>query len=253
MNCDECKSLLEALADDELDLVGHIGVEAHVKACPSCARTLSAYSARRAAIHASIPRYSAPVGLRERVRGAVRAEARPGGAGRRVVAFPFAWAAGLAASAAACLFAGYSWGNANARSNAILGEVFTEHIRSLQEGHLVDVVSTDRHTVKPWFAGKVDFSPPVVDLADEGFPLAGGRLDVVDGKTAAALVFHRGAHSINLFVWPGQSAPALPRLASREGFSARAWTDRGLDFVAISEIPAADLERFVEEFRRRAL
>ena len=251
MNCEECRPLLEALADDELDLVRHVGVEAHVRACPSCARTLAAYSARRVAIRSALPRFTAPAGLRGKISASVRAEARRSGAGRRVAPFPASWVAGLAASVAVCLLAGYSWGSRNARSRAVVGEVFTEHVRSLQEGHLMDVVSTDRHTVRPWFAGKVNFSPPVVDLVDAGYPLAGGRLDAVDGKTAAALVFRRGSHSINLFVWPVQSAPALPGSTSRDGFNARAWRKGDLDFLAISEIPEVDLERFVEEYRRR--
>ena len=114
----------------------------------------------------------------------------------------------------------------------------------------MDVVSTDRHTVKPWFAGKLDFSPPVVDLADAGFPLAGGRLDEIDGRTAAALVFRRRLHAINVFIWPA-SGSAAPGSASANGYAARGWTQGGLNFLAVSEIPASDLEQFAQDFRKR--
>jgi anti-sigma factor RsiW len=115
----------------------------------------------------------------------------------------------------------------------------------------MDVISTDRHTVKPWFSGKLDFSPPVVDLADIGFPLAGGRLDQIDGRTAAALVFRRRLHSINVFVWPADGAVPPPPGASKNGFNALGWTQSGLYFLAVSEIPTTDLEQFVGEFKKR--
>jgi anti-sigma factor RsiW len=130
-------------------------------------------------------------------------------------------------------------------------EAFAEHVRSLQANHLMDVISTDRHTVKPWFAGKLDFSPPVVDLADIGFPLAGGRLDQIDGHTAAALVFRRRLHTINVFIWPARDAVPPPNSASESGFNAQGWTNGGLNFLAVSEIPAADLEQFVGEYKKR--
>jgi anti-sigma factor RsiW len=133
----------------------------------------------------------------------------------------------------------------------VADEAFAEHMRSLQGSHLMDVISTDRHTVKPWFAGKLDFSPPVVDLADVGFPLAGGRLEQIDGRTAAALVFRRHLHAVNVFVWPAREAIPPPRHASKSGFSAQGWTQGGLNFLAVSEIPAAELEQFAAEFRKR--
>jgi anti-sigma factor RsiW len=254
MNCTECRSLLEAHSDGELDLVRHVEVEAHLKACPECSRILDGLAVRKAKIRGSLPRYTAPAELKDRIRASLRTEAPEG---ERGVAIPFPvarrrWSVvGLAASGAALLFAGYSWGGYRAHRDAVMDEVFAEHVRSLQAGHLTDVISTDRHTVKPWFAGKVDFSPPVVDLSDIGFPLAGGRLDEIDGRAAAALVFHRRLHAINVFVWPANGAPPVPRRAARNGYSALGWTEGGLDFLAVSEIPESDLEQFVGEFRRR--
>jgi len=254
MNCAECKGLLDAYCDGELDLVRHIEVEAHLGTCPSCAQGLSAVRARGASVRGLLPRFSAPPELRGRIRESLRSESRKGGEGRAPVSPRLVWRAwnlgGIAASLAAALLWGYLWGSSRARSEAVLKEAITEHVRSLQDGHLVDVASTDRRTVKPWFAGKLDFSPPVADLADAGFPLAGGRLDAIDGRTAAALVFHKSLHSINVFIWPDRGT-AMARGGSEGGFSARAWTHGGLNFLAVSDIPAGDLERFVGEFRKR--
>jgi anti-sigma factor RsiW len=254
MNCDECQSLLDAYADGELDLVRHIELEAHLKACPACLQRSEAIVARRARIRGSLPRFKASQQLRERIHASLLAEDQ-GAAQQTPVRFPVAWQrwnlAGLAASVAVALLAGYSWGGHRARSAAIADEAISEHMRSLQASHLMDVISTDRHTVKPWFAGKLDFSPPVVDLADIGFPLAGGRLDQIDGHTAAALVFRRRLHAINVFVWPAREATPPPHSASGNGFSAQGWAHGGLNFLAVSEIPAADLEQFADEFRKR--
>jgi anti-sigma factor RsiW len=254
MNCNESQLLLEAYADGELDLVRHIELETHLKACPACLRRSEGIAARRTRIRETLPHFNAPQALRETIRTSLRAEAQKT-AGQRPIRFPVAsqwWnLAGLAASVTVALLAGYSWGGYRARSASVAKEAFAEHVRSLQANHLMDVISTDRHTVKPWFAGKLDFSPPVVDLADIGFPLAGGRLDQIDGHTAAALVFRRRLHTINVFVWPARDAAPPPNSASESGFSAQGWTNGGLNFLAVSEIPAADLEQFVGEYRKR--
>jgi anti-sigma factor RsiW len=254
MNCDESKLLLDAYADGELDLVRHIELEAHLKACPACMRRSEEIGARRTRIRDALPRFSASQQLREKIHASLRAEAQKAGR-QRPARFPVAWRGwnlvGLAASVTVALLAGYSWGGHRARSASVAEEAFAEHVRSLQASHLMDVISTDRHTVKPWFSGKLDFSPPVVDLADIGFPLAGGRLDQIDGRTAAALVFRRRLHSINVFVWPADGAVPPPPGASKNGFNALGWTQSGLYFLAVSEIPTTDLEQFVGEFKKR--
>jgi len=224
MNCNESRRFLEADADGELDLVRHVELEAHLRACPDCARTAGAIRARRAALREALPRFAAPPQLVGRIRASLRAEDAP----RAPVIWPIWNLAGIAASLALALLGGYAWGSAHARGDALLSEAVSEHVRSLQAGHLMDVASTDQHTVKPWFIGKLDFSPPVADLADAGFPLAGGRLEHLDGRNAAALVFRRRQHAINVFIWPANGRP-----------------------IAVSEIPAAELEQFVGAFRAR--
>jgi anti-sigma factor RsiW len=127
-----------------------------------------------------------------------------------------------------------------------------DHVRALQADHLMDVASTDQHTVKPWFAGRLDFSPPVVDLASAGFPLVGGRLERLGGHTAAALVFRRRQHVINLFIWPSDATTPAGHPRQREGYHLTAWTAGDLSFLAVSEIPSEELAQFADEFRAAA-
>ena len=129
-------------------------------------------------------------------------------------------------------------------------QLVSSHVRSLQPGHLTDVQTTNQHIVKPWFNGRIDFSPPVPELADRGFPLAGGRLDSIDGKTVAAVVYHRRLHTVNLFVWPAKDG--ADRDFVKDGFAVREWTRNGLRFAAVSDIPPSELSQFQGLFEQRA-
>jgi anti-sigma factor RsiW len=254
MNCHETRGLIDADIDGELDLVRHLELAAHLRTCPDCARQAEAARARRAALQGSLPRFTAPPQLAGKIRSALAAEGAPVAVAAPVTRrSPLFWplwnVAGLAASLAFVLLIGFAWGNARARAHLLVGEAVNDHIRSLQASHLTDVTSTDQHTVKPWFAGRIDFAPPVVDLAAAGFPLVGGRLEHLDGRPAAALVFHRRQHAINLFVWPATAGEVPGHQAGANGYNTESWSQSGLNFLAVSEIPAAELGQFAAAFR----
>ncbi len=257
MDCNTARRLLEADLDGELDLVRHLELESHLRTCADCTQIAEGLRARRAALRTSLPRFTAPAPLADKIRAGLRREAPVVGSAVPIV--PFApekkrtWSGGqwgaLAASIALALFTGYTVGGSRARAHLLLDEAISDHVRSLQTGHLTDVVSTDQHTVKPWFTGKLDFSPPVVDLAAAGFPLAGGRLEYLDGRPAAALVFHRRQHPVAVFVWPAGAGKIPERRLERTGYSAQTWVQGDLNFLAVSEIPGAELDGFVAAFR----
>jgi len=253
MDCNETRRLLEADADGELDLAHHLELAAHLESCPDCARRAAGLQARRAALRGSLPRFTAPPLLAEKIRVSLHAgnapAARKPAPRRSALLWPVWNLTGLAATLAFVLLVGYAWGGARARADRLIDEAVTDHVRSLQAAHLMDVASTDQHTVKPWFAGRLNFSPPVTDLAADGFPLAGGRLETIGGAPAAALVFHRRQHAINLFIWPATGAALPARQAASSGYNLESWSRAGLNFLAVSEIPAGELSQFAGLFR----
>jgi len=198
-----------------------------------------------ALLKAKTSRYAAPSGLRQSIHAAVVKFAAPprtasGWRERIWLKLGVAFACGVVASVLATQL--YS---VRGREAQVGDEVVAAHVRSLQVAHLEDVASTDQHTVKPWFAGKLDFSPPVNDLSRQGFPLAGGRLDYIDRHFAAALVYRRNGHAINVFVWPARSEDEAKSLNTRlEGFNLIAWRDAGMQFCVVSDLNADELQQF---------
>jgi anti-sigma factor (TIGR02949 family) len=257
MTCDEAEILLHALIDGELD-AGHTrDVEAHVATCPGCAEKLSAFRAMRAAMATARLKEAAPAQLRSRIEAAlalppVTAPA-PAAAPRKsfLDAFRGSWqtffggfATGgvLSAAVAATLMLAVIRGDQNQQ---LAGEVVSAHLRSLQAGHLTDVETSDQHTVKPWFNGKLDVAPPVIDLTAQGFTLIGGRLDYIKGQPVASIVYRRRKHVINLFVGQQLGAPVRStKDESVQGFNVRHWREEGLDFWAVSDIDEAELDEF---------
>ncbi|HEX8778378.1 MAG TPA: hypothetical protein VF738_09670, partial [Rhodanobacter sp.] len=140
----------------------------------------------------------------------------------------------------------------NAAGEALVDEAVSSHLRALQPQHLMDVVSTDQHTVKPWFDGKLDFSPRVVDLAGAGFPLVGGRLDALEGRSVAALVYRRHLHIISVYEWPAAAADAnaVQSESRQHGYTVLRWTDEGMHYVAVSDVDPAALREFAQDLRR---
>jgi anti-sigma factor RsiW len=224
MSCRETQELLHGYVDGQLDLVRSLEMERHFRECSACARDYENLRGMQSAMSGSIPYFQPPAGLETRLHARLRAES---GAQQRVPRFavPWKWAA---VAAALVLTASVTWRTtllSRAPAETLAAEVVAGHVRSLMAEHLTDVPSSDRHTVKPWFNGKLDFSPAVGDFPDKGFTLAGGRLDYLDGRSVAALVYHRRQHVINLFVWPApERADSGIQTTDRQGYHVLHWT-----------------------------
>jgi anti-sigma factor RsiW len=244
MTCDEAEILVHALIDGELD-AGHAReVETHIATCPRCTAELAAVSEMHKAIASADLRYRAPPALRRRIEASLPQARAPS---RRAVLRGFAMGSAVSAIAATGLVAIVLRSDDEAR---ITSEIVSAHLRSLQAGHLTDVVSTDQHTVKPWFNGRLDVAPPVIDLTALGFTLIGGRLDYIDARPVGAIVYRRRLHVINLFV--AQTASTETRAARTEtfqGFNVRSWSEGGLHYWAVSDIAADELAEFSDKFQ----
>lgn len=279
--CADKQLLLHGLLDGELDAANTLSCEAHLAACPDCANEFARLKALRARLRAPGVAYQAPGALRQRVLAGLNASGaafestqnnvpvaelsgpvlppsrtvsaapqsvrlRGGGAASwRWRAF---WTAGGSIVAVCLAFVVVF----HLSQSAVTDEVIASHVRSLLASHLVDVETSDRHVVKPWFAGKVDFSPVVLELADHGFPLVGGRLDYIHGRVVAALVYRRRQHIINVFVWPAGGAVSAPASSHRDGYNVTAWTQAGMEFRAVSDVDAADLGLLRDAFEAQS-
>ena len=242
--CVDQELLLGGLIDGELDAANTALVEAHVARCEGCREEVDRLQATRNLLRSDGVRHSAPEALASRI-GALR-ELQPKAANdNRFLRWLGPGAVGALAAALAMVTVLPS-----DTQTIVDQELVSSHVRSLQPGHLTDVQTTNQHIVKPWFNGRIDFAPPVPELADRGFPLAGGRLDSIDGKTVAAIVYHRRLHTVNVFVWP--SSNAHERIFQKDGFAVTQWSHAGLRFAAISDIPSSELCEFQQLYRARS-
>jgi len=246
LKCPETQALIHGYVDGELDLMKCLEIEQHLEACPACAQAHASLQAVRAAVQNSSLYVQTPTGLAKRVqsslRGASHAGRIPGMSARRL----------LAVAASLVVVTAVGWGlvrSLSVRSADVFltQELVASHVRSqMLPSHRFDVASSDAHTVKTWFEGKLDFSPAVQDLVGQGFPLIGGRLDYLHGRAVAALVYQRRKHSINLFIWPSSPGDeAAPKKATRQGFHILQWTRSGMTFCAVSDLNEGELQEFV--------
>ena len=252
MTCAQALPLLSAYLDRELDVTQSLEIEGHVRECDRCSAALQQHEALRSSLSAAALVFAPPRDLEWRVRKAVRREARPRGLS---VLPPWRWAA---VPVAATLAAALSWSVAIHRGgtsgeNVVLAELVSGHVRSLMADHLVDVATSDQPTVKPWFNGKVDFAPPVMDFTASGFPLVGGRVDYIAGRPVAVVVYKRRQHVVNVFIWPsGNDDGHGVRNLAFQGYHLLRWVRSGLTFWAVSDVNGADLESLARLFQDSA-
>lgn len=246
MECSAIRKLLPAAVDAELDVRESSDVDSHLRVCADCRAQFEMQRALRDAVSRNASYFRAPAALEARIRAALPATQR-----HTSVPARRAWQWPIAVGALAGLFAVVSTvglyvalPGADERLN---DEIVSSHIRSLLANHAVDIASSDQHTVKPWFSGKLDFSPPIRDFASDGFPLVGGRLDYIDHRPAAALVYRHAQHTINVFALPvtDTTRGAALRTGSMHGFHTVRWTQDGMAFWAVSDVDAAELTRLV--------
>jgi anti-sigma factor RsiW len=244
MNCDITDELRNAYVDGELDLITEVDLEKHVGGCGACARQITALRKLRESFADLSLKENASAELRDKVRSMLP-KTEPSRASERWTWIR--WMPAMAGAAALILVAALLLFRAQPSSDDLLAnELVSDHVRSMMVNHLADVPSTDQHTVKPWFDGKLDYSPPVTDLVAQGFPLTGGRLDYAGGRPVAALVYQRRLHPVNLFVFPTTGADSRPAMSSRQGFNLVHWTRQGMTFWAVSDLNLDELQQFAE-------
>ena len=274
MNCEETTKLMDGYLDGELDPITSQAIEQHLRECHNCDQAYKTQRSLICAIGNATPYYKAPSELRERIQSSLRKETtehplRNGVRGAQVQfhkrqpeprsilsEIPWNWL-GLAA---AIIFAAIIVSNVLPRlqrpgnDQFLATQLIAGHVRSLMANHLTDVASSDQHTVKPWLDAKLDFAPAVVDLSNEGFPLIGGRLDYLDNRAVAALIYQRRKHFINLFVWP--AAPdetRTPKTITRQGYQLLHWVESDLNYWAVSDINEKELQEFKQLFEEQSV
>lgn len=235
----------QSLLDGELDESDARDAERHVQACAECQQTRTETDALGHYIRHDATRHRAPQALVARIHAALDAEepriTRATRIHKRSFWFGAAGGAGISALAAGLAFLMLLPPTAASLTQAVTDA----HIRALMGGHVIEVASSNHHTVKPWFAGRVPVSPPVTDFAQDGFALAGGRADMVAGSLAAVVVYRHGAHEIDLFVWANSGVP-LPASGLRHGYRSQFWQSGDLDFAAVSDMQGSELSKFVQ-------
>jgi anti-sigma factor RsiW len=242
MNCHEAAHLIDAYVDDELGAADKAAVVEHIEGCALCRQRVTDREWLRPVVR-SMPYHGAPA----RVRTAVATASRQSSASRRPSQM-LAWAAGIAIAVAGAGTLGLRARNTANATTALATEVLDRHITALASERVFEVRSSNQHTVKPWFQGKLDFSPPVPDLAAAGFPLVGGRVDVVEGRRIAALVYHRREHVIDVFVSPARGGVAGSDTRTIRGFNERHWVHADLSLWAVSDLNGRELAEFVQAF-----
>ena len=243
MSCNDCAALLHVYLDSELDALSAERVAKHLGQCVTCQARFSELAALHKEITQYLTYHRAPTALQRRVVSQIRMQAP---SSLRLPKSVLSWGQWLVPVFSLAMVATSSllYIAAPSAQDQLIDEVVSSHVRSLMEGHVTDVISSDQHTVKPWFTGKIDFSPPVYDFTQQGYPLIGGRLDYLEHQTTAALVYQRNKHIINVFIAPTTEGDSRMHSLSKRGFNIVFWRQNGQTFKAISDINKDELWRF---------
>ena len=243
MDCPNAQNLLDAYLDEELDALRSSEIADHLHGCAGCAQSLEERQTLRSSLKSPSLYFKAPDALQKSIRQSLRQAAKAEAPSRWFNAQWFKIA--MPAAAAVLVLITLMPLFRNPASDRLAEEAVANHVRSLMVDHLADVDSTDEHTVKPWFNGKINFSPPVTDLAKQGFPLIGGRLDYLDNKPVAALVYQRDKHIINVFVWPSTSSREIDNSSyNQRGYHVMRWAGAAFNFCVVSDLEITQLQQF---------
>lgn len=244
MNCAEIHLFLHAYVDGELDAMRSLEVEQHAKGCPGCAAKLNSLKSLHSALQEAELAYHAPASLRSKVRQMAGATDEPTGLHVPNLQWLWKWLAVGATAVAIFTLLLRPTAIPTTADDEVLDEVVGSHVRSLMPGHLTDVVSSDQHTVKPWFEGKLDFAPDVKDFTPQEFPLVGGRLDYINGRTVAAMVYRHNKHLINVFIWPSTNAnSAGGELSKYQGYSVLTFDADNFHYCIVSDMEETELKQ----------
>lgn len=245
MNCQQTHELMHGYLDSELDLVNNIEIEKHLVGCDACTRSYQAMRSLQSTLSESALRFEPPTNLERSVQRRLRKENGPG---RSLLTLRWGWLvfAGSLIAATIVIAVGVAIVSRQSPDDVLAKEIVSSHVRSLMANHLTDVPSSDQHTVKPWFDGKLDFSPPVKDLSQQGFSLYGGRLDYIGNRPVAALVYQRRQHPINLFIWPSTDVAKTEKASVTNGYNLIGWTNGGMSYWVVSDLNLAELQQFVQ-------
>ena len=247
MECKNAQILIDGYLDRELDPVRTLEMEDHLHGCAVCSQSYKDHQVLSEGLRTSSVYFKAPAGLQKRIQRAVGQAAAKAESAPRWLSWSWVRMAAPLAAAALVLFTLAPFFRGPSTEEILTREVVSGHVRSLMANHLADVPSSDQHTVKPWFNGKLDFSPPVQDLATQGFPLVGGRLDYLDNRPVAALIYQRAKHLINVFIWPSsESSDSGIKSETRQGYHVFHWTRSGMTFWAVSDLEESQLQEFVQ-------
>ncbi|HMC25095.1 MAG TPA: anti-sigma factor [Candidatus Udaeobacter sp.] len=272
MNCEEATKLMDGYLDSELDPITSQKIEQHLRECPKCDQAYKIHGSLIRVIGNATPYYKVPAELREQIQSSLRdavgakdkggsgqpgqlSVPRPQGERRPVLSHvPWNWLALAAAIMSGALITAVFLPRMRPPNadQFLATQLIASHVRSLMANHLMDVPSSDQHTVKPWLDAKLDFAAPVADLSSQGFPLIGGRLDYLNNHSVAALVYQKRKHFINLFIWPTTPEDSTAQtMVEREGYHLVHWSDGDFTYWAVSDVNPSDLQNFKQLFEQQ--